>query len=718
MPSLLRAACVAALGVVVALPALALEYPPAPRGPVVDDYFGTAVADPYRWMEDLDSEQTRAWVKAENALSLPYLAKLPERDAFHQRLTQLWNYERFDVPVTVGSQVLYRRNDGLQNQSVLYVRPAQGGEARVLIDPNTLSKDGTVALAGYEASPDGRWLAYATAAAGSDWNEFRIRDIATGKDSAEVLTRIKFSGMSWSADGKGFIYSRYPDAPKAGTGLNDTVFDDLANRKLYYHRVGTPQAQDQLVYARPDQPKWFIDGQITDDGRYLFISLRQGSADENQLLVMDLKDPKAPKFDGRLISLVDSFDHSYSVLGNQGSIVQLLSNDAAPRRRIVSMNLASPTPAKLSEVVPQTADTIQTAKIVGDQIIMLTMHDAASRLLRYELDGKPKGEIDLPGLGAVSESLGGSADKPMLYYGFTSFNQPLSVYQVNLSGGKSSAFAPLKLAFDPTQFVTEQVFYPSRDGTRVPMFISYKKGFHKDGSARAFLHGYGGFDIPKTPAFDASALAWMEKGGVYAVANLRGGGEYGEEWHLAGTKERKQNVFDDFYYAGRYLAEQHYTTPKRIAIWGRSNGGLLVGASVNQHPDFWGAAVATVGVLDMLRFHKFTVGYAWTGDYGSSDDEAGFQYLYAYSPLHTVKPGTQYPPLLVTTGDHDDRVHPAHSFKYTAAMQAAQAGDNPVLIRIDTQAGHGGGKPTAKLIDEEADKLGFMWQFTGQTAKP
>jgi prolyl oligopeptidase len=713
----MRLALMAAALTAMPMMAAALDYPASPRGDVVDDYHGTKVADPYRWLEDLDSPQTIAWEQAQNALTLPFLAALPEHEPLQKRLTSLWNYERFDVPAKAAGLYFYARNDGLQNQAVLYVQ--KGSEApRELLDPNRLSKDGTVALAEFKPSPDGRWLMYATAAAGSDWNEFHLRDVATGKDSPETLQRIKFSEASWTADSAGFYYSRYPDAPSelGDKGSNRAVFDGLANQKLYYHRVGTQQGEDTLVFEEPAQPKWFVGGEVTHDSRYLIITMREGSSDKSRVYVRDLS--KRPN---ETLKLVDTFDDAYDFVGSKGSTAFFMTDRNAPRKRIVAVDLAKPGTPEWETVVPQTADTISSAKLVGGKMVVLSLHDAVSRLNTYSLEGKPAGELKLPGLGAVAETLQGSEDDSELLFGYSSFNQPQTPYRADLKTNKVEAFRTLRLAFDPKEYVTEQVFYPSKDGTKIPMFISYKKGMKRNSRARAWLHGYGGFDIAKTPAFDVSALAWMERGGIFAVANLRGGGEYGEDWHLAGTKERKQNVFDDFVAAAEYLVKKEYTAYPRIAIWGRSNGGLLIGASVNQHPELWGAAVATVGVMDMLRFQKFTVGYAWIGDYGSSDDAAGFEYLYRYSPLHTVKPGLKYPPTLITTGDHDDRVHPAHSFKYAATLQAAQSGpggsDAPILIRIDTRAGHGGGnggggKPVSKVIAEEADKLAFMWHYT------
>lgn len=689
-----------------------IQYPESPRGEVVDDYHGNKVADPYRWLEDLDAPKTTAWVEAQNALSLPFLAALPERQPFQKRLTQLWNYERFDVPAKAAGHYFYLRNDGLQNQAVLYVQAGALAVPRVLLDPNGLSNDGTVALTQFEPSPDGRWVVYGTANAGSDWNDFHIREVATGKDAAETLGRIKFSDAQWTADSKGFFYSRYPDPPESLTdsGSRGGVFDGLADQKLYYHRVGTPQSEDPLVFELPEQPRWFVSGEVTDDGRYLVVSLHEGSAEECRLYVLDLVDPQQPKFDGPLLKLVDDFRDAHRLVGSRGQTLYLRTTRDAPRQRIVAVDLQHPD--QWQSIVAESTDTIADAGMAAGRLVVSRLHDASSRLWLYGLQGKVIGMLPLPGLGTVASTITGAPDDDELLIGFSSYKQPLTPYRVSLKRLQVTPFRPLKLGFAPADYVTEQVFYSSADGTRVPMFISYKKGYRRNGQARVLLHGYGGFDIAKTPSFDVSALAWMERGGVYAVANLRGGGEYGEAWHEAGTRERKQNVFDDFAAAARYLVAKQYTQAARIAIWGRSNGGLLVGASINQHPELWGAAVASVGVMDMLRFHRFTVGYAWTGDYGSSDDPEGFAYLSKYSPLHTLTPGQAYPPTLITTGDHDDRVHPAHSYKYAAALQSAQGGEAPVLIRIDTRAGHGAGKPVNKIIEEEADKLAFLWHYT------
>ncbi len=695
--------------------AQALEYPHAPRGAVVDDYFGTEIADPYRWLEDVDSAETRAWVEAQNRLSRPLLAALPEREALRKRLSELWNFTRYEGLQKHAGRYFYLRNDGLQNQSVLFVQ-ATKSQPTPLLDPNLLSADGTVALTDFEVSPDGRWLAYATATAGSDWNEFRVRSVANGKDSGETLRRIKFSSIAWTGDSLGFFYARYPEPPK--DQLPGT-FDDLANQKLYYHRVGTPQSADQLIHEESSQPKWGWGAEVTDDGRYLVLHVWRGSGNENQVYIKDLGDPKRPALDAPFTHLVDQFEAEYALLGHARGRLYFRTGKDVLRGRIVSVDVTAPPPYTWNTVVPEQADTLQHALFAGDEIVALYMHDATSRLRRYSLDGKPRGEIPLPGLGSVPDpSLGGlqlhgAAGDPELFYGYTSFNQPQVNYVFDLKTAKGRPFQPIKLGFDPSKYVTEQRFAVSKDGTRIPVFISYRKGLKRNGKNPAHLYGYGGFEISKTPEFSVPSLLWMERGGVYAVANLRGGGEYGKAWHEAGTLDRKQNVFDDFAAAAELLIAEEWTAAKHLAISGRSNGGLLVGATLNQRPDLFAAALPAVGVMDMLRYHRFTIGWAWAGDYGTSDTEAGFKTLAAYSPYHTVRQGTQYPAVLVTTADHDDRVVPGHSYKYAAALQHAQAGEAPILIRIDMDAGHGAGKPVSKLIEEEADKLAFMVHYTG-----
>jgi prolyl oligopeptidase len=689
------------------------EYPPAAPGPVVDDYFGTKIPDPYRWLEDLDSPETRAWVESENELTFGFLGKLPQRAWFRDRLTRLWNYPRFGLPFQEGGQYFYTKNDGLQNQSVLYVQAGLNAPPRPLFDPNTLAADGTVALTAAAVSHDGRWLAYATAAAGSDWNEIRIRQIDTGRDTGEVIRWIKFSAPSWTRDSRGFFYSRFPSlAAEEGNGK---TFSQLASQKIYYHRLGGDQSQDRLIHEIPAQPKWFVNAEVTEDGRYALVSTRRGDSDNNLLGVIALGDPNAPEVGAQVTPLIEVWDAEYNVVGNDGPVLFIQTNLAAPRRRIIAVDLRAPQTSHWKTLIAQSADVIDSCALIGGKLIVLTMHDASSRLLTYDKDGRSLGEIPLPGLGTVGE-LSGHQDDAEMFYNFTSFTHPAANFRHDLATGKDEIFQAPPLAFDPSQFETEQIFYHSKDGTRVPMFITARKGVKRDGAAPALLYAYGGFDIPLTPFFSVASLAWLEMGGIYAVPNLRGGGEYGKEWHEAGTKARKQNVFDDYIAAAEWLFLHGYTAPSHLLISGGSNGGLLLGATLNQRPDICRVAWPAVGVMDMLRFQKFTIGYAWVHDYGSSDEPAGFKYLSAYSPLHTIQRGARYPAVLVTTADHDDRVFPAHSFKYTAAMQAAiddGPGALPVMIRVETRAGHGAGKPTAKQIAEAADKLAFAAHFLG-----
>ncbi len=705
----------AALGSTLLAQTAPVKYPIAPPGNVVDDYHGTKVHDPYRWLEDLDSPETRAWVDAENALTFGFLEKLPEREKFKARLTKLWDFPRYGLPYREAGHYFFSKNDGLQNQAVLYIQDGLHGSPRVLLDPNLLSADGTVALTANEASHDGQWLAYGTAAAGSDWNEFHIRSTATGQDTGDIIKWVKFSGLSWTRDSRGFFYSRFP----ASEGGGEKTFDALEHQRVYYHRLGTEQAADRLVFEVADQPKWLVGGGTTEDGRYLVLSTRRGDSRFNLLRVVDLQNPLAPQLDGPAIPLVDQWQAEYQIIGNSGPIIYMLTTQDAPRRRIVAVDARSPSPANWRTLVPEGADVIGSAGVVGGKFIVVTMHDASSRLLSFSLEGKPGGEIPLPGLGTVFD-ISGKQDEPELFYGFTSYTVPSTIFRQDLGTGRSEVFRAPQIEADLSRYITEEIFYNSKDGTRVPMFITHRRGVKPDPATPAILYAYGGFDISLTPGFSISTLAWLEQGGIYAVPNLRGGGEYGREWHDAGTKERKQNVFNDYIAAAEWLFANQYTSPAHLVLSGGSNGGLLVGAVLNQRPDLCRVAWPAVGVMDMLRFQKFTVGYAWVSDYGSSDDPEGFKYLSAYSPLHTIKAGAKYPAVLVTTADHDDRVFPAHSFKYTAALQAAVAERSdagPVLIRIETRAGHGAGKPTAKVIDEIADKFAFAAHFLGMDVR-
>jgi prolyl oligopeptidase len=679
--------------------AAGISYPDAPRGNQADNYHGIRVADPYRWLEELDSPRTRQWVEAENRLTESWLKRFPAREKYRQRLTELWNFERYSVPWKEGGRYFFKRNDGLQNQSVVYTMRHLEDSPRVLIDPNELSEDGTVALKGAAVSPDGKYYAYGVSDAGSAWTEWRVRNIDSGQDLDDRLKWIKFSGVSWSADSKGFYYARY-DAPGEGQKLKSINYFP----KLYYHRLGDPQEQDRLVYHRPDHKEWFFGGTATDDGHYLLISVGRGTEQKNLLYFQDLRHPEKG-----IRPVIETWQASYEYLGNKGSRFWFLSNDDAPRGRILEIDLENPARKNWKEIVPQGPDTVETASMINDSFILSYLHDAWHKVVIHPLKGEPR-ELKLPGMGSAAGFSGKRTDKET-FYSWTSFNTPNRIYHLNLETGESRLFKAPRLKFNPDDYVTRQVFYRSKDGTRIPMFISHRKDLKPDGKTPTLLYGYGGFNISLTPWFSVSRLAWMEAGGIYVVANLRGGGEYGEEWHQAGTRTRKQNVFDDFIAAGEWLVQNGYTSPGHLGIMGGSNGGLLVGAVLLQRPDLFAAALPAVGVMDMLRFNRFTIGWAWESDYGSPDNEAEFKALYAYSPYHNVKPGVCYPPTLVTTADHDDRVFPAHSFKFTAALQAAQACDNPILIRIETRAGHGAGKPTSKRIEEAADMLAFLDYF-------
>lgn len=675
--------------------ASAYTYPPAAPGTQVDDYHGVKVADPYRWMENLDAPETAAWITAENALTQQFLGAIPARQRIHDRLTALWNYEKYGVPFKQGNAYFYFKNSGLQNQSVLYVAPSITATPRVLIDPNKFSTDGTVALGSLSVSNDGKLVAYSTQTSGSDWQEWRIRNVASGEDFADVIKWSKFSGASWLPDNSGFYYNRY-DEPKGGIALKDANY----YQKVFFHRVGTPQLQDKLVYERKDQKEWGFGTIVSDDGHYLVLEVTKGTAHKNLVFVKDLRKPN-----GDFVPIITAFDAEYSFLDNKSSILWFKTDKNAPRGRIIAIDVARGNTQ--SEIIPQDKETLESASVVGDSFIVSYLKDAHSRVRLFDLKGKSAREVALPGLGSAG-GFGGKRSDTETFYTYTGYTNPATVYRLDVTTGKSAIVFQPKVDFDPSQYVTEQVFYASKDGTRIPMFVNHKKGLALDGTAPTILYGYGGFNIPLTPGFSVSILTWMEMGGVYVVANLRGGSEYGEDWHQAGMLGKKQNVFDDFIAAADYLVANKYTSRAKLAINGGSNGGLLVGAVMVQRPDLCGAAIPEVGVMDMLRFQKFTIGWAWTSDYGSSDDPQQFKWLYAYSPLQNLKPGTQYPATLVMTADHDDRVFPAHSFKFAATLQSDQAGPAPVLIRIESKAGHGAGKPTTKLIDSIADKYAFL----------
>jgi len=678
-----------------------LQYPQARRSDHVDTYFGEKVADPYRWLEDVDSPETRQWIEAENKLTFSYLDSIPQREALRRRLTDLYNYERYSAPLQVHGRIFYAHNSGLQNQSVYYYQDSIDGSQHVLIDPNTLTADGTAAIDGFVPDHSGSLVAYSTAQAGSDWSIWKIRDVKTGKDLPDALRWTKSSAIAWMPDGKSFYYSRFPEPPPGAllTQANEHC-------KIYYHRLGDDQSKDTLVYERPDHPHWWLSADVTEDGRYLLIYISEGG-DDNALFYLDLAKPGA-----RVTALVDRFDAAFQPVGNTGSLLYVYTNDKAPRGKVITIDVEHPEASQWRTLVPQQADSMETAILASGKLICSFLHDAHSAARVYSLDGKALQDIALPGLGHAAWTHFSQNDKE-LFFTYSEFTRPPSIFRLNVANGKATLFRAAKLSFDPAQFETRQEFYHSKDGTRIPMFIISRKGLQMNGKNPTILYGYGGFNISLTPAFFPRVIAWLQMGGVFVFANLRGGAEYGEEWHKAGTKLHKQNVFDDFIAGAEYLIAQKVTTPAKLAIEGRSNGGLLVGAVLNQRPDLFGAALPGVGVMDMLRFQKFTVGQGWTVDYGSSDNPEEYKAIRKYSPLHNIKEGTKYPPTFIVTADHDDRVVPGHSFKYAATMQHAQGGDAPVLIRIETKAGHGGGKPVTKIIGETADEYSFLVKALG-----
>lgn len=671
-----------------------LTYPTSRKIDQIDEYHGTKVADPYRWLEDPDSEETQAWIEAQNQVTFAYLQEIPAREKIKQRLTQLWDYEKYSIPFKEGDRYFYFKNDGLQNQSVLYTLTSLDGEAKVLIDPNTLSEDGTIALSGIAISENGKLMAYGLSHSGSDWQEWKIRDVETGKDLADHLQWIKFSGASWTHDNQGFFYSRYNEPNEKGK-LEDVNY----YQKLYYHHLGTSQSEDQLIYERTDEKEWGFSGDVTEDGKYLIISVWRGTDPQNLIFYKDLTNPNA-----EVIELISKFDAEYGFIHNEGTTFWFKTDLDAPRSRIIAIDISTNT---RKEVIPQSQETLQGIGILNHQFITSYLKDAYTQIKIFNLEGKFVREVALPGIGSAGGFAGKSHDTET-FYSYTSFTTPNTIYRYDMLTGESSLYRQPKVDFNPEDYETTQVFYSSKDGTKVPMFITHKKGLQLDGNNPTYLYAYGGFGASITPSFSVSRLVWLEMGGVYAIANLRGGGEYGEEWHQAGTKLNKQNVFDDFIAAAEWLIENKYTKPAKLAIAGGSNGGLLVGACMTQRPELFGAALPAVGVMDMLRFHKFTIGWAWCSEYGSPENPEEFDKLYAYSPLHNLKPGTSYPATMITTADHDDRVVPAHSFKFASALQEAHAGEQPVLIRIETKAGHGAGKPTAKIIEELADEWAFL----------
>ncbi|MGC9350088.1 MAG: prolyl oligopeptidase family serine peptidase [Anaerolineae bacterium] len=670
-----------------------LRYPTTRRSNRVDDYHGTSVADPYRWLEELDSPETRAWIEAQNAVTFHYLDQIPEREAIRQRLTSVWDYPKAGAPFKKGSYYFQFRNTGLQNQDVLYVSKSPKDKGHVLIDPNAFSPDGTIALTGLDVSQDGQWVAYATSSSGSDWKMWRVRHVETGEDLPDLIEWSKFSQAAWLPDSSGFFYGRYT-AP-VGNEYTEANY----NQQLYLHRLNSSQAGDELVYERPDHPKWGFGPTVTDDGTYLVLLVSEGTDRRNRVFYKRLGADE-------VVELIPELEAGFEFLGNTGSVFYFMTDLDAPKGKVIAIDVTAPERDNWQTLIPEQDDTLEQARLVHNEFVTAYLHHAHHQLRRFDLSGRPLGEITLPVMGAVT-ALHGERKDDELFYTFSSFTYPPTVYRFDFATGASEEVFKAEIDFDPEDYTIEQVFFTSKDGTRVPMFIVHRRGWVQDGENPTLLYGYGGFNIAVTPSFQVSRLVWLEMGGVLAVANLRGGGEYGESWHEAGTVHRKQNVFDDFISCAEYLIEEGITSSANLAIEGRSNGGLLIGACVTQRPDLFGAALPTVGVLDMLRFHKFTIGWAWVSDYGSAEaDKAQFRTLYAYSPVHNVRPA-HYPPTLVLTGDHDDRVMPAHSYKFAAALQRAQEGNAPILIRIQTKTGHGPGKPTQLLIEERAD----MWAF-------
>ena len=671
-----------------------IAYPKTPKSEVTDDYFGVKVADPYRWLEDDNSAETAEWVKAENEVTEAYLQKIPFREELKQRLTALWNYPRYGVPFRKGKYYFFTKNNGIQNQSVLYMQEGLDAEPRVFLDPNLLSSDGTTALAGQAASHDGSFFAYAIAKAGSDWNEIYVIETASSRQLADKLEWVKFSEIAWK--GNGFYYSRYDRPGDGGELSSKNEF-----KKVYYHKVGDPQSKDQLIYENKNEPLRGYGAQTTNDENFLLIYETE-STSGNALFIKDLRDPESD-----FIKIADGFRFDYEVITNVDDRFFIKTNDGASRYRLISVELGNPGREKWIEVIPEKDEVLQSVYGGGGMLICQYMKDATTKAWVYHIDGAMLHELYLPGPGTIND-FESTWEDGQAFYSYTSFTSPSTIYKYAIASNRAEVFRASEIDFDASRIVSEQVFYTSKDGTKIPMFLVHRSDVNLDGNNPVYLYGYGGFNVSLTPNFSVSRLLFIENGGVFAMPNLRGGGEYGEAWHRAGTKLQKQNVFDDFIAAAEYLIDHKYTNPKKLAIAGGSNGGLLVGACMTQRPELFAVAIPAVGVMDMLRYHKFTIGWAWAEDYGSSDNKEEFDYLLGYSPLHNLKNGTCYPATLVTTADHDDRVVPAHSFKFAATLQEKHACQNPVLIRIETKAGHGAGKPISKMIEEATD----MWSFT------
>lgn len=679
-------------------------YPKTEKIDQKDDYFGTTVEDPYRWLEDDLSAETKQWVTAQNEVTQDYLAQIPFRDAIHQRLESLWNYEKEGAPIREGDYIYFYKNDGLQNQYVLWRKKGEDGKEEVFLDPNKFSEDGTSSLAGISFSKDGSLVAYQISEGGSDWRKVVVLNTADKSIVGDTLVDVKFSGLAWQGN-EGFYYSSY-DKPKAGSALSAMT----DQHKLYFHQLNTPQAADKLVFGGPSLPRRYIGAGLTEDQRFLVVTAANATSG-NELYIKDLSLPEA-----KFVRVVDNMDKNHELIDNDGSKLFLYTELDAPNGRVVTVDAATPQPENWQTLIAETEEALSPT-VGGGKIFANYLKDAASLVKQYDRNGKLEREIELPGVGSAGGFDAKLADKD-LYYSFTNYVNPVTIYRYDIASGKSEVYKQSAINFDPSSYESKQVFYTSKDGTKIPMIITYKKGIQLDGTNPTLLYGYGGFNISLTPSFSTSNIILLEQGGIYAVANLRGGGEYGERWHLAGTKMNKQNVFDDFIAAAEYLVEQQYTSPEKLAIAGGSNGGLLVGASMTQRPTLFKVAFPAVGVLDMLRYHQFTAGAGWAFDYGTAaDNKEMFDYLHAYSPYHALQPGTAYPATMVTTADHDDRVVPAHSFKFAARLQEYHQGDNPVLIRIDTKAGHGAGKSTAMVIAEQTDKWAFMFQNMGLNYK-
>jgi len=690
-----------------ALGASPVDYPDTPRGDVQDVFHGHTVHDPYRWLEaDVREDQgVSDWVDAQNDVTFDYLNGLEQRTDIRQRLEQLWDYERSSSPQKIGNEAngykyYMTRNDGLQNQSVWYVLDDLDAEPRVLLDPNTLSKDGTVALSGSAFSDDGRFLAYALSEGGSDWKTWHVMDLATSETLPDRIAWSKFSGAAWRPDGSGFFYARFPE-PDDGAAM---VGRNL-NQSLYFHKVGTPQSEDVLVHADADHPDWGWEPTVTEDGHWLVVHAWKGG-EKTRLYVRDLRNGVGP-----LIDLVPNWDDAWGLVGNKGDVLLFRTDKDAPMYQLVSIDMNKQSNG-FKPVIPEGDALLRSVSHVGGRLVANWLQDASSRVSVHDLNGALIRTIDLPGIGSAG-GFGGYQDDPETFYSYSSFITPPSIYRYNVETGETSKWWSPDVDFDPADYEVRQVFVQSKDGTMLPMFLAHRTGLVRDGANPTLLYGYGGFNLNMTPYFSPSRLAWMEMGGVFAMPNLRGGGEYGKDWHEAGTKLQKQNVFDDFIASAQWLINNNYTSPAHLGIQGGSNGGLLVGACLTQRPELYGAALPAVGVMDMIRYPQFTIGRAWVPDYGDPDVKAEFEALMAYSPYHNITPHKAYPPTLITTGDTDDRVVPGHSFKFAAALQFAQGGDAPVLIRVDRKAGHGAGKPTSKRLDETADVWSFLAEHLG-----